>query len=322
MQEAAAGRTLPAVTGSGDSTVTTTFTAFILDRLIQQLLEQRALVARHASVSAADVAAARQDYEAQLVSAESQVGSPCNLTGAQIVAQLPSSFLDDQARLVADQETLESVAGHVDVSTAALRAYYASHITQVTELCVDLIVANDQASAQAIHDQIAAGASFATAAQSPGANAETPTQGQGPCLEPASLAQELGQANAQAVESLADGQVAAPEDVAVADPTTGAPTMAWIVFGVRQHELIPFDDAESGLRQQLLAAAGPRLTTALNAVARGASVDLDPRYGTWSLSHGVSVPTAPAAAFVLNPAAGQSTAGASASGATAGAPSP
>src|SRR5579872_1395404 len=290
VQEAAAGRSLPPVHGASADTVSTGFAAFVLDRLVQQTLEQRALAQRHAAVAPADVAAARQDFESQLVAAVSQVGSPCNLTGDALVAKLPGDFVQSQALLLAEQEKLEAVAGHVDVSGSALRTYYRAHIPAVTELCLDFIVANDQASAEAIHNQIAAGASFATAAQGSGANAAaTPQQAEGPCFDPATLAQELGAANAAPIEALPDGGVAAPELVNITDPTTGAPAQAWLVFGVRAHQLVPFDSAESGLRRQLLAAASAKLTAALSAVARGAVVDLDPRYGTWTLARGVSV---------------------------------
>jgi hypothetical protein len=252
-----------------------------------------------------------------LVSAVSQVGSPCNLTGDALVAKLPGPFVQTQALLLADQEKLEAVVGHVDVSESALRAYYSSHIAQVTDLCLDLIVANDQSSAQAIHDQLVGGTSFAVAAQGSGASSLTPTQGEGPCFDPTTLAEELGQPVAAAIEALPDGGVAAPEEINLTNPNTGTAAPTWVVFGMRAHQLVPFDSAESGLRRQLLAADSTSFTSALNGVANDANVDLDPRYGTWSLAHGVTAPAPPPAKFVLNPRLAQ--AGTSAS---AGASSP
>ena len=305
VQEAAAGRSLPGASGSGSDTVSTSFAAFVLDRLVQQVLEQRSLANLHATVGPEDMAAARQDFESQVAAAVNQVGSPCNLSADALVAKLPAGFVDTQSVLVADQERLESVAGHVDISPAALRAYYASHTTQVTDLCLDLIVATNETTALAIHNQIVAGTSFATAAQSSGASSSTPPQAQGPCLDPSTLQADVGAANAAPLEVLPDGGVAPPEQINLTDPTTGVTSPTWVVFGVRQHQLIPFDSAESALRRQLLSAVGSSFTSALNRVARAAHVVLDPRYGTWSLSRGVTVPSAPPAKFVLNAVAAQ-----------------
>ena len=72
------------------------------------------------------------------------------------------------------------------------------------------------------------------------------------------------------------------------------------MIAVRAHQLVPFADAESGLRQEILAKGGASLSTALGHVVRSARVELDPRYGTWSPTHGVAAPTPPKPAFVLN----------------------
>ena len=304
VQDEAGGRSLPAVDGSAAGTVTSTFAAYVLDRMVQQALEQHALAQRHATVTAADVAAAADDYRNQLDAASTQVSSPCGLTGSDLVGRLPASFVAQQAGLIASQEKLEEVAGHVDVRPGALRAYYASHQGEVTESCLEIIVATDRASAQAIHDAIAGGTSFADALKGAGVSPETPTGGQGPCLTPSTLESELGAANAQPIEALADGQVAPPEELTITDPTTGAPTATWFVFGVSSHRLLSFDAARPGLRLVLLARGGAGLSRALETVARTADVDLDPRYGTWSLKHGVSVPVAPRPGLLLNAAPG------------------
>ena len=305
------GSTLPAVAGSGDATVTTQFAAVELTGLVQQAIEQQGLARRHAAVNAADLAAARQDYETELSDASAQNGSPCNLTGSTLVHSLPAKFLDQQAQALAAEEKLEEVAGHVDVSRRALRAYYDTHQPAVTQLCLNLIVANDQASAQAIHDQIAGGTTFAAAAQGPGANHNGPPGGQEPCVFPSTVLSQLGQSIATAVATLADGQLAPPQSVTVTDPSTGTPSTAWIVVGMRQHHLVAFGDVEGGIRLQLLQQGRSGLSTALTALSARLSVQLDPRYGTWSARRGVSVPTPPPTASLLNPGTGQAQSGSS-----------
>jgi hypothetical protein len=305
VEQAQSGGSLPAVPGTGDATVSTQFAALELNGLVEEALEQGALAQRHVEVTSTDVAIARGDYEAQIGAASAQAGSPCNLTGTRLTANLPKRFVDSQARALAYQEKLEEVVGHVDVSPAALRASYNSHLTDETQLCLDLIVTAGQAAAQSIHDKIAAGTSFAAAAQGAGVDTtNTPTGGQGPCVFPSNILSQLGQAGAAAVEVLADGQLAPPLGIPIPNQITGVTTTLWIVIGVRQHHLVSFADAESGIRQGLLARGGVRFTAALGHLVRGARVELDPQYGTWSTGHGVSVPTPPKPSFVLNPNVG------------------
>ena len=304
VEESQSGGTLPTVSGTGDATVSTQFAAFELNGLVEQSLEQWALAQHHVAVTSSDVATARQDYESQLEAATAQAGTPCGLTGPSLVGALPKKFVDQQALSLAYQEKLEEVVGQVDVSPGALRAYYRAHLSDVTQLCLNLIIATDQASAQAIHDKIAAGASFTTAAQSPGVNANSPAGGQGPCVYPSDVVAQLGPSAATAVEALADGQLAPPQGIPV-QSSTGSTTV-WVVIGVRQHHLVPFAEAESGLRQGLLGMGGAKLTAALTSVVRRARVDLDPRYGTWNAGRGVSPPTPPKPALLLNPAVDQS----------------
>ena len=317
----AGGGTLPTIRGAGDSTVTTQFAAFELTGLVQQAIETNALARRHAHVTPSDVAAARQDYEAQVSAASSQYGSPCNLTGSNLVDRLPAQFVTQQAQALALQERLEEVTGRVDVSTAALRSYYDTHHALVTQECLNLIVANDQASAQAIHDQIAAGTTFAAASQGSGTSPNSPPSGVGPCLYPSAVTGELGQATAGILASLADGQLAAPQGIPVADQVTGSTSTVWVVLGMRQHQLVPFSDVEGGLRRLLLQQGQSGLTSTLTRAAVGVSVDLDPRYGTWSARRGVVTPVPPAASLLLNPSVDQSASGASALGSSVGAPS-
>ncbi len=300
IEDAQSGGTLPTMKGTGQATVTTRFAAFSLNGLVAQTLEQGALAQRHVPVTAADVAAARKDYLAQLEVASTQVASPCNLTGTALVNRLPKSFVDSQAVALAAQEKLEEVVGHVDVSPGAVRAYYNSHLSEVTQLCLNFIIATSQATAQTIHDAIAAGTTFAAASKGPGADANSPPNGAGPCVFPNDVAAQLGSATATVVEGLADGQLAPPQAVSVPNQITGVNQTIWIVISVRAHQVVPFALTESGLRQEILAKGGPSFSAALGRVVRNARVELDPRYGTWSPTHGVAAPTPPKPAFVLN----------------------
>jgi len=300
------GTTLPTVTGSGTDTVTTAFAAYELTELVRQILEQQGLAQHHATLTAADVAAARSDYRSQLASA-AQSSSPCGLTGTNLVDRLPGSFEDLQARALAYDEKLEQVAGHVDVSPAAVRAFYQSHLSDVTEECLNLIVATSQATAETIQAAVAGGTSFATADQGAGVNPNGPPGGQEPCVFPATIQSQLGAALAAAVATLGVGQVAPPQALSITDPTTGQASTVWVVVGMRQRQLAAFATVATGIRLQLLQQGQTGLDSALTSLAARLHVDLDPRYGTWTTKTGVVAPTPPPASFVLNPAAaGQS----------------
>jgi hypothetical protein len=181
----------------------------------------------------------------------------------------------------------------------------------VTQLCLNFIVATGQAAAQSIHDAIAAGTSFAAADAGPGANANSPAGGEGPCVFPNQIASQLGPATATVVEGLADGQLAPPQEISVPNQVTGQTQTIWLVIAVRTRNLVSFADTESGLRQEMLAAGGPSLSAALGRAVKGARVDLDPQYGVWSAGHGVVAPTPPRPGLVLNAAVDGSSTGSS-----------
>ena len=101
----------PPVAGTGDDTVSTQFAASQSNVLVAQTLEESELTARHQTVTAADIATARQEYESQVEAASTQVTSPCGLTGTALVDKLPKAFVDQQASSLAAQEKLEEVVG-------------------------------------------------------------------------------------------------------------------------------------------------------------------------------------------------------------------
>ena len=51
---------------------------------------------------------------------------------------------------LAYQEKLEEVVGHVQRGPAALMAYYKTHTANLTQVCLNLIVADTAAAAQAV----------------------------------------------------------------------------------------------------------------------------------------------------------------------------
>ncbi len=309
---------LPTVTGVGTDTVTAQFADTTLESLVLFSLEKQALARRHVSVSAADVSAARGDFESQLEQSEGQDGSPCSREGAQLTNGLPAAFLKEQAQTLAYQEKLEEIVGHVNVGPAALMAYYHSHAAGLTQVCLNLIVADTATAAQTIHDQIAGGASFQTASQDSEVDPETPTGGQVPCVYPAEVSNEFGTDLAGTIDALSSGQLAAPLTW-MSQSSSGPPMTLYLVVKMRQHQLVPYADVSSAIREVLLAADTSTVGAALNRMADRASISIDPRYGTWSQAQGVRVPTPPPPAFVLNRTVNQAASSTSALGGLSGA---
>jgi hypothetical protein len=291
--------------GSTPNAVTPSFADNALQTLVLDQLEEQTLARRGVTVTSGDVSAATTDYENQLQSqlqqAQAQSSAPagCALSvSSPVASQLPGSFLRRQATSLADQEVFEQAVGHVDLSRGALEAYYRSNTVELTQECLNVIVADTQAAAQALHDQIAGGESFATAATSADADkAGTPSGGELQCAYPAAL--QLGTATSAAVEALATGQLAEPLTL-VRQGSTGATTTFYLIIQMRARQLLPFATLRGSIRQVILGAHVAVVETNLKKLVGEAHVTVDPRYGTWNATRGVTVPTPPPAAFVLN----------------------
>lgn len=299
------------VGGAGQSTVTTAVASAELDNLVVEQLLQQDLRRHGITVTAADVTAARQDLSVDVNRAlvnDSQSGAvprPCTTLTANPVTNLPQPFATDVTRFLALQEQFRALVGHVDISAAAIHAYYAAHPSDFEEACLNLVVADTQATAQAIQGAVAGGQSIALAASGPGANAQiTPPGGQLSCQLPTVISSTFGSGDAALIYAATTGQVLAP--MAWTDPATG--TGYWLVVQVRQLSPAPEPAVASQIRQQLLAPTSSAAQKALQSLVKGANVHVDPRYGTWRPNGGLVPPAAPPSADVLDPAANQAAA--------------
>lgn len=303
----------PIGTGTEDDTstpnaVTTAFAAQELEGLILQTIEEQTLAQHHAAVTSGDVSAALADYESQLTAQQSQGSVPtgCTLTtSAPLASQLPKTFLRQRAVSLADQEVFEVTVAHVDLSEAAERSYYAAHLAEVDQECLNIVVADTSSAAQALRNQIASGTSFATASTSASADAAvTPPGGEVQCVYPSEVSGQFGTALGATIDALSTGQLSEPLTWS-AQSTTGGQTTYYLVVQMRARQLVPFDTLRSTIRQVLLEQHSAVVSATLRRLVARSSVTVDPRYGTWSAKQGVAVPTPPPPAFVPNPGADQ-----------------
>ena len=296
--------------GTTPNAVTPAFADNALETLVLEQIEKQNLAARGVTVTRADLTAASTDYQEQLLTQlgqdaqENATPSGCTLSATKAISsQLPKAFLQRQATSLAEQEIFEVAVGHVNVSEGALRAYYRAHRAEVTQACLNVIVADTLAKAQTVRSEIAAGTSFPTASTSPAADTDAgPSGGELQCEYPATVTQQFGATNAPTVVALTTGQLAQPLTLQE-QSSTGGTTTLYAIVQMREHVLVPFAALKSSFRQAILTAHVAVVGTTLNRLVRRAHVSVDPRYGTWSAKGGVTVPTPPLPAFVLNAAA-------------------
>jgi hypothetical protein len=287
------------LTGAGDRTVTTSFATFELSTLVVQRLVDQDLARRGHPVTTANLQAARQDLVAQLT--PTNASSPCGLSGPSLLARLPKDFLDEQVQFLAAQEQLASVVGHVDVSHGALVRYYDTHPTQFQEVCLSAIAVQTQAQAQQIHDAIAGGhATFENEAMQ--FSIDTQSAQSGGRIGCVPSAQIVNSVILDAISGLSSGQLSQ----AVFEPQTGSNGAGiWVVLRVDGRPIVPFAQAESQIRQQLLSSQNSAVSAEFTKLTRRAHVVVDPRYGSWAGVAGVRAPLAPKPSYLLSPSADQ-----------------
>ncbi|MHB8682071.1 MAG: peptidylprolyl isomerase [Acidimicrobiales bacterium] len=291
------------LSGVGDATVNANFASFELSTLVLEQLIVGDLARRHQAVTSADLASARTDLAAQLTpSAASASPCPGAVSGRRLLGLLPPAFVGEQVRFLAAQERLAAVLGHVDISTPALQRYYQSHPTEFDEVCLSDIAVQSQSQAQSVHDAIASGSTtFGAAAQQSSIDTQTAANGGViPCVPSSQIVNSviLG-----AINGLSPGQISQP----VFEPQTGGGAGGvWFVLALDGRPQVPFDQAQSQIRQQLLSAQNTVVSAEFSRITHRADVVIDPRYGSWNPQQGVRPPAPPRSTWLLSPAADQS----------------
>jgi parvulin-like peptidyl-prolyl isomerase len=304
------GLSLPSsLTGAGDFTVSSQLASYELSTLVVGQLIDRDLARRGRSVNTGDLADARADLATQLTPSGGSA-SPCPgaIAGETLVDRLPAGFRDQQVQFLAAEEKLAVTLGHVDVSPAALLAFYRAHPTQFQEVCLSDIAVDSQSQAQSLRAAIVSGsATFAAEAEQNSLDTDTAASGgQIPCVPSSEIVNSV---IVSAIAGLSAGQISQP----VFEQTSSSVGGIWFLLEVDGRPSIPFSQAESQIRQQLLSAQNATVSAALSRAAKAAKVSVDPRYGSWSAAEGISPPKAPPEADLLSSSADQPP-GSSASG--------
>jgi len=301
--------TFDAVGTGGPGTYSMEFTNAVLNNQIGDLLAQQFAASKGITLSDADLATARSDFESTLdgeISQEVQsassegVVSYCQLatgtdiTGQQLLGALPASFAAEQVRNQAVDEKL--LARGADLSPAAVAKYYAANQGLFTQACVSRIVTDTQAHANQLVSQIDGGASFASVAEATSLDTQTKAQGGalGCNYTLSQVEEDLG------VQAVTVGQPLTP----VQDTSTGQ----WIIYAVTSQTVEPLSSVTSLVRRELLQTTANvnRVSKELVVYAHTADVTVNPQYGDWKHLT-VVAPVGPPSKYLLASVGGTST---------------
>jgi parvulin-like peptidyl-prolyl isomerase len=310
---------LPPVSGAGKSqdpdhhpTATTSYTASYLDLRIQHELVLQLAAQRHIEVTQAQLDQARSDYTTQITRVMAEIaqtaegqnprytcGSTTPLTGSEVLATMPSSFVDQQVQFVATTVALEEDLSGIGSSESDLQAYFEQHRSEFDTVCVVLAGYSTESDATAAAAKVAAGTPFSQVAQ----QAQQPQQG---CVNQSQLSAQLPGAK---LDSLAVGAVSEPIQV----------SSGYILLQVTSRTPADYSQVKSDVSQAAQEKGSSKASTAITAVTRHADVSIDPRYGVWVSTAGqVFIPFVPKTSDVLNPVANSPVAAAAGSSSPSG----
>ncbi|HEY1651238.1 MAG TPA: peptidylprolyl isomerase [Acidimicrobiales bacterium] len=302
---------LAPITGAGkgqsvgdNPTASSAFVATYLDTVIGHELVQQLAAQRHVTVTPAQLTEARSSLISQIDSVMTQVsqtaqgedprfscGSPSPLSGQAVLASLPPSFVDSQVAFVATASALQEDLAGVGSSEGDLQRYYDEHRTQFDTTCFNAAEYSTEASAKAAQTAVDSGTPFSQAASS------AAQSGTIPCTELVAVAGELG-ANISTLQGVAVGQASAPVDV----------NGSYVVLELTKRTPTSYATAKPIVSQAVQEVGAQATQTAISGAERRASVNVDPRYGTWvPTSASVFTPFAPATSDVLNASANTAT---------------
>jgi hypothetical protein len=302
------GQSIPAE-GTGTDTIPTKDADVLLSLEIDQVLYNQDIARLSGKVSATYTSFARNSL-AQYLTPSSGATSPCGVSGAQLVAELPGWYLDQEVDFIASQARLTALLGHVDLGPTGVDAFYQANPNDFTELCLDVLATSTQKEATADLTKIRHGASFASVAQTSSLNSTLEQEGFSPdgsfpCeLSTAILDDEPNWAAALDSVNLKPGVAATPFQDSPQEDEGG--TNDWLVVALVKRELVPLaEQVVVGIQGYLVSEHESALVAEQTKLLHRASVVVDPEFGAWRPAKvgelpGVLPPTAPKSVYLMN----------------------
>jgi hypothetical protein len=275
---------LPPVTGAGTGqdnstnlTATTAFVSTYLDTEIGDTIIVQLGAEHHVTVSQADLDSARQNYESHISGVMQEVGQTaegenpkfsCGLTGsslsgAQVLATMPASFVDQQVQVYATAAVLQEDLAGVGASNADLQRYFSEHESDFDTACFTVGVYSTEQAAQEAAAAVAFGQSFSTLAAA--------TTGGGPqgCEVLYGVSSQLG--SDAHLDTLAVNAVSQPISY----------NGSYLLVQITKLTPNDFDKVTTYVQGAVEAAGSADTSKAIQAKEKRSDVSVDPRYGKW-----------------------------------------
>lgn len=285
------------VTGTGQGTFDAGFVARVLTRQIFLQLVHEGLTKRHITVTAKELADARQQQQSQF---EQQFGS------ATVFTAFPKVYQDALARRAAEVSALQNALSKTKIDDVTIKAYYDSHLTQFSQTCVRHILAafpadpatgqpgtpppdvDAQKKAQAAEwkARLDKGEDFATVAKESGDPGSAAKGGDLGCQAPGTFVPEFS----DAMDKLQPNQIS--------DPVRSS--FGYHIIQVLSRKQQTLDEAKAAIQQTLQSQDQNVVQDFLQKALDAAKVTVNPRYGHFSKGDpktgtqpGVQPPTPP-----------------------------
>ena len=289
----------PPVAGAGKgqggqtATATTAFAASYLDtevghELVTQLADRRGI-----TVSDAQLADARTSYEEEITQVFQQAASSQNprytcgalrpLTGQQVLATLPASFVEEQVQFFATVAALKEDLAGVRPTDADLQNYFFEHRSDFDTVCTTAALYSSVSDATAALQQAQTTPFSQVAKQAVQGGAQ-------PCTTLPELASALP--SSFKLGALAVGTVSFPIDLGNGE---------FLLIQINSRSPTPYEQAKNVVPVVLQNRGAAKAQVVVTAAERHATVSVDPRYGVWKpVTTQVGLPSAPEPIDVLN----------------------
>jgi hypothetical protein len=285
----------PDSSGGTHRVATTAFTAAYLDTVIGHQVVFGLAAKRHLVVTKQDLTTAHTQLVSQITAIMQDVSgsqyacaasAAAPLTGNQVLASMPSSFIEQEVRFDATVSVLEETEAGVGSSTAGLEKYFAAHRSLFDTTCFTVAGYSSAADAQAAAAKVTATTPFSQIASQ--------VSGGGPqgCDILYGITQQLP--TGSNLQSLPLNTVSAPISY----------NGSYLLVEITARTPTPFATAKSEVQGAVQSAGSATAQKVIEAAEGKASVSVDPRYGTWTPKTAQTIPpVAPPVDEVLNSAA-------------------
>ncbi|MGP0030558.1 MAG: peptidyl-prolyl cis-trans isomerase [Acidimicrobiales bacterium] len=294
---------LPPVNGAGQAsgggshpTATTAFTSQYLGTEIGHQIISDQAAKRGLHITSKDIKTAKAQLADEITQTMSEVSEDLSvirgctagtaLTGPEVLATLPPSFVDSLAQFNATVGVLEETLSGDD-TTAGLLKFYEANRSDFDTACFTVAGYSSQSAAQAALAKVDAGTPFSQVAAA--------VSGGGPqgCDVLYGIAAQLPSADLPALKI---GEVSAPISA----------NGSYLLVQITSRTPTSFAKAESSVREAAAQTGANEARALLDASEQHALIAVNPRYGTWVAAEAqILVPNVPPIPDTLNPLANE-----------------